>query len=386
MHDLLVSNAKIYRDGTSFPGEIIIDAGKISVVSNGSVGIQAREVIDAGGYNVIPGLIDIHTHGSAGIDINSASAEDLCRVSEFFAENGCTSWIASILSDTEEKIFECLDNVRKAMNKECRGAGLLGAHLEGPFLNRDFKGAMPEHLLRKGDSLMLERIIDQAGDIVRYITVAPEVEGVMDLIEYAVSKGIVVAAGHSGAGYDLSNESIRKGVTACTHTFNGMRLFHQHEPAIMGAVLESDYVYCEFICDYLHLHPGAVKFLIKTKGTERVVAVTDSISAAGLPDGEYMLGVNEVIVANGDARLKHGNSRAGSTLRINVSLKNVIDITGLSLEEAIRMYTRNQAEMFGIYDRLGSVDEGKNADLVIMNDGFEVLRTIVAGKTVYERK
>lgn len=385
MHDVQIRNASIYSDDRFFAGDILIDGGKITAIIEGLRDIEADEVIDATGYIVIPGLIDIHTHGSAGIDVNSASADELDKVSEFNAGNGCTSWIASVLSDTEEKIAECLRNIRITMMSTGSGARLLGAHLEGPFLNKDFKGAMPEHLLRKGNTEMLKRLLEGFGDIVRYITVAPEVDGVMELVSYASSKSIVVAAGHSGASYDEAVESIRRGVTACTHTFNGMKLFHQHEPSLMGAVLESDDVYCEFICDYLHLHPGSVRFLIKVKGTSRAVAVTDSISAAGLPDGEYMLGVNEVVVTNGDARLKHGNSRAGSTLKMNISLKNTVDITGLPLEKVIRMYTRNQAEMFGIYDCYGSIDEGKFADIVIMNNDYQVLRTIVGGKTVYNR-
>ena len=182
---------------------------------------------------------------------------------------------------------------------------------------------MPEHLLRKGEPALLRSYQEQAEGCIRYLTASPEVEGVLDLIPAARELGIVTAIGHSGADYETAMAAIATGAAAATHTFNAMQLLHQHRPAILGAVLESD-VYCEAICDGRHLHPGIVRLLLKTKGLNRIVAITDSIMAAGLPDGNYHLGVNEVVVEEGDAKLASDGTRAGSTLTQNTALKNLL--------------------------------------------------------------
>ncbi|MDD7218826.1 MAG: amidohydrolase family protein, partial [Clostridia bacterium] len=186
---------------------------------------------------------------------------------------------------------------------------------------------------------------------------------------------------HSGADYDTSWHCINEGAVSATHTFNAMKLLHQHYPAIMGAVLESD-IYCEAICDGRHLHPGTVRFLLKMKGMDKVIAITDSIMAAGLPDGEYMLGVNEVVVKDGDAKLKYGGSRAGSTLTTGQALKNIISFTGKSLEEVLPLLTANPARMLGVYDRIGSLDPGKDADIVILDKTYSVVDTFVKGRKI----
>ena len=189
-----------------------------------------------------------------------------------------------------------------------------------------------------------------------------------------------MAIGHSGADYDTANEAIKAGARGSTHTGNAMKLLHQHFPAVWGAVLESDDVFCEIICDGLHLHPGTVRLIIKTKGLDRVVAVTDSIMAAGLPDGNYKLGVNDVVVEHGDARLASGGSRAGSTLTTGRALKNLLEYTGRPLEEILRLLTENPARLVGVYDRMGSIEVGKEANLVVLDNDYNVSKTFVHGR------
>lgn len=210
------------------------------------------------------------------------------------------------------------------------------------------------------------------------MTVSPEVDGVLDLIPALKKHGIVAAIGHSGADYATAMEALRRGARACTHTGNAMRLLHQHEPAVWGAALESD-IYCEVICDGRHLHPGTVRLIVKTKGVGKVVAVTDSIMAAGLPDGNYHLGVNEVVVEGGDAKLASTGVRAGSTLTQDDALRNLLSFTGLSLEEIIPMLTENPARLIGIYDSKGSIADGKDADLVMLDGENGVAGVIVGG-------
>ena len=231
------------------------------------------------------------------------------------------------------------------------------------------------------DLELLKEYQKAADGNIRYITVSPEVKGVPEAIKGMTDLGMKVAIGHSGADYDTSWKCINEGAVAATHTFNAMKLLHQHFPAIMGAVLESD-IYCEAICDGRHLHPGTVRFLLKMKGLDKVIAITDSIMAAGLPDGEYMLGVNPVIVKDGDAKLKYGDSRAGSTLTTGCALKNLIKFTGRSLEEILPLLTCNPAKMLDVYDRIGSLDTGKDADVVILDEEYSVIDTFVKGRKI----
>ncbi|MGN1163187.1 MAG: N-acetylglucosamine-6-phosphate deacetylase, partial [Candidatus Ornithospirochaeta sp.] len=212
---------------------------------------------------------------------------------------------------------------------------------------------------------------------------APERSGAMEFISFLRKKGVVVSMGHSSAEYETAVEAIERGVTSSTHTFNAMKLFHMHRPAISGAALESDEVYAEIISDGFHLHPASVRLILKTKGLGKVVAITDSIMAAGLPDGFYKLGVNDVVVSGGDAKLKNG-VRAGSTLTLDKALRNLMAFTGRGPEELWHLLSGNQADMLGQKDR-GEIVVGKRADLVVLDDKYEVIETIKNGKTVYRR-
>jgi N-acetylglucosamine-6-phosphate deacetylase len=225
---------------------------------------------------------------------------------------------------------------------------------------------MPEDLLQNGNIELIKKYQDRAQGGIHYITVSPEIEGVLDIIPELSKLGITVSMGHSGADYATAMCAIEKGVKAATHTGNAMRLLHQHEPAIFGAALESD-IYCEIICDGRHLHPGTVRLIVKTKGNKKVVAITDSIMATGLPDGYYHLGVNKIVVENGDAKLVSNGTRAGSTLTQNNALKNLLSFTGLPLEDILPMLTENPAKLIGIFDKTGSIAEGKNADIVVLD-------------------
>ena len=295
--------------------------------------------------------------------MNAADQQGFEKIGHFFATQGTTSWLSSILTDTKEQTLKTIKEAVKHQEAQKNGhencADLLGIHLEGPFLSPEYKGAMPEHLLISPDLDLLKEYQEAAGGNIRYITVSPEVKGVPESI-----KGMI----------DL-------GAVSATHTFNAMKLLHQHFPAIMGAVLESD-IYCEAICDGRHLHPGTVRFLLKMKGLDKVIAITDSIMAAGLPDGEYMLGVNPVIVKDGDAKLKYGDSRAGSTLTTGCALKNLIKFTGRPLEEILPLLTCNPAKMLDVYDRIGSLDTGKDADVVILDKEYSVVDTFVKGRKI----
>ena len=376
-----IVNGKVYLDGVFQEKTIGIESGYIHVLPLGQRPEDGAKVYDAAGKKVVPGFIDVHSHGAVGVDVNAATAEELEKIGHFMAIQGTTSWLCSVLTDTKEQTLWCIDEFKKHKEMEGNGANLLGIHLEGPFLAKEFKGAMPEHLLRDADVELLKEYQDAAEGNIRYLTVSPEIDGIVDAIPLIKELGIVVAIGHSGADYDTSMKAIENGAASCTHIFNAMKLLHQHFPAIMGAALESD-IYCEAICDGRHLHPGVVRLLIKTKGIDRVVAITDSIMAAGLPDGNYKLGVNDVVVVDGDAKLASNGVRAGSTLTTGQALKNIMAFTGRPLEEVLKLLTENPAKLIGVFDKKGSIAEGKDADLVVLDEENNVTDTFVMGKQI----
>ena len=380
MDRLLIRGGAVYRERRFETADVLCEDGKIAAIGE-NLEAQGAQVIDAAGKKVVPGFIDAHTHGAAGVDVNAADEEGLRKIAAFFATQGTTAFNASILTDTEETTRRCLRAVQTVMGDRGRGAQLLGAHLEGPFLAKEYKGAMPEHLLRTGDAALLRRWQAEFPGVIAYITVSPEVPGVIEMIAQ-IADDIPVAIGHSGADYATAMRAIESGARCITHTFNAMRLFHQHEPAIMGAALESD-CYCEAICDGRHLHPGTVRMLLKCKGDERVMAVTDSIMAAGLPDGAYKLGVNDVVVVDGDAKLADTGVRAGSTLTTGQALRNLVRFTGRPAEDMLPLLTQNPARALRIDERKGTLEIGKDADIVLLDDALRVCATIAGGAVVY---
>lgn len=380
MSKYYITNGLVYIDHAFKKKTVGIQDGKIELLPAEEKLPETADIIDAAGKKVVPGFIDIHSHGAAGVDVNAATAKDLETICRATAKCGTTSWLASVLTDTKEQTQWCIDEYNKHKKIEHKGANLLGIHLEGPFLCSLYKGAMPEHLLQMPNLPLLQEYQSRAEGDIKYITISPEVEGIIEDIPKMIELGMTVAIGHSGADYDTSWKAIHNGATASTHTFNAMKLMHQHFPAIMGAVLESD-IYCEAICDGRHLHPGVVRLLIKTKGLDRVIAITDSIMAAGLPDGRYKLGVNNVIVKDGDAKLEDG-TRAGSTLTQNVALKNLLEFTGRPLEEVLPLLTENPARLIGMYDKKGSIADGKDADIVILDERNDIYEVFVQGESI----
>lgn len=382
MDKIYIKNGTVLHENIFKQANVIINDGKIEKILDSSDDpskSESMDVYDAKGNYVVPGFIDVHTHGAINIDVNAATADELEKLGEFFATQGTTSWQCSILTDTKEQTLWSIDQVNKYFDKERNGAALIGIHLEGPFLSSEYKGSMPEHLLSQGDVELIKEYQEIANGKVRYITVAPEVKGVLESIEEIRDLGIVVSLGHSGASYDTSMEAIKYGASSITHTFNAMKLSHQHFPAIAGAALESE-VYTELICDGLHVHPAMVRLLLKTKGYDKVVAITDSIMATGLPDGRYKLGVNDIVVTNGDAKLASADVRAGSTLTSVQSVKNLVDYTSAPLENILKLWTENPAKMLGIDDTKGSIEKAKDADIVILSEDYSVVDTFVKGR------
>ena len=364
-----LKNSSVLLDGAFVPADLAVEDGKITAITQGHYNEKGLPELDGTGLRAVPGFLDVHTHGAAGVDVNAADAEGLRTIGRFFASQGVTGWLCSILTDTVEQTLWCLEQARQVIEGgPYDGAALLGVHLEGPCLSTEYKGAMPEHLLmHTADPDLFARYQKASGGHIRYVTLSPEIPGVAEMIPRLTAMGIVCAMGHSGAGYDQAMACVKAGVRSCTHLGNAMRLFHQHNPAIFGVALESD-VYVEAICDGRHLHPGTVRLYLKAKGYDRVLAITDSIMAAGLPDGNYKLGVNDVIVEDGDAKLPNG----------------VRAFTGQNTETVVPLMTANPARLMG-WTGKGEIALGKDADLALLDQDAQVVRTIVGGRTVYTR-
>lgn len=378
----LFYNGRVYRDHRFETLCVLSENGVITEIGEW-ISAPEAERIDLKGRRLVPGFLDIHTHGAAGVDVNSADPDGYEKISRFMASQGTTGWLGSVLTDTKEQTLACIEAYKQWNGMEHKGAAMMGIHLEGPFLSPEYKGAMPEHLLQSKNIPLIEEYQKAAQGEIRYITVSPEVDGMVEDIPKLKALGIQVAIGHSGADYDTARAAVANGAMASTHTGNAMKLLHQHFPAIWGAVLEDDRVYCEVICDGRHLHPGTVRLILKTKGLERVVAVTDSIMAAGLPDGEYRLGVNEVVVIDGDAKLKENGTRAGSTLTSGKALKNLIAFTGRPAEELIPLLTENPAKLLGMDGQRGFIRQGLFADFVVLDENDGVEETYVQGRRVF---
>lgn len=382
---MIIRNANAYIDGYFQPANIIVQNGRILEIldpDDDPFLMSDDQVIDCHHMRLIPGFIDIHTHGAVGVDVNSADQEGLDKISRFFASKGVTSWNASIVTDRQENTLRCLREIAQKKKSGTDGARLLGAHLEGPFISEEYCGSMPKNLLLNGDEGLLEQYIKASDHSITYITVAPEVPGVMELIQKYGEK-IPFSLGHSCATFETSINALDSGAVSMTHLFNAMRLFHQHEPGIMGAALESDCL-CELICDGRHLAPSTVRMVVKCKSYDFLVAITDSIMATGFPDGRYQLGVNDIVVEEGDAKLASNGVRAGSTLTLDKALKNIASFTDDPIEKILPMFSTNPAKVLRMEDEIGKLEKGYLGDCVLIDPMQEVLWTMVGGRIVYQ--
>lgn len=342
--------------------------------------LLADRVINAAGMWITPGLIDIHTHGADGHDTMDATKEAIEGFSTFLAQHGVTSFLPTTITATKHDIQAAIDNVTQAA-ADVTGAKIMGIHLEGPYLNTAHKGAQPEALIRKADPDEYKAWVDH--DLVKLMTVAPEMDGVLDLIEAGQRNGLEFAVGHSGATYEVMQEAANRGLRQATHTFNGMLGLHHRRPGTVGSVLVDDRIYAQVIADGVHLHPAIIQLIVKAKGIHKTILISDSIRAAGLADGEYDLGGQRVRVEQSIARISSG-SLAGSTLTLDAAIRNIMDFTSLSFMEVLPMATSVPAEAMGWKDQVGVLRAGARADVVCFDADIVPRFVFVAGELIYD--
>jgi len=366
-------------------GVVVFEDGKITAVGHKNrVKVPKNaKVIDASGKIVAPGFVDIHVHGGKGRDIMDASYEAVKEIAKFLASYGTTSFVPTTISAPHFDLLRAVKAVKTAMEKGTHGAEVLGAHLEGPYINSEKRGAHSANYVRFPSINEFKEIWEASNHAVKIVTLAPELEESNILIQKLRELGIVASIGHSNATYTQVVDAIRHGVRHATHMFNRMSGFDHREPGVVGAVLVNDELTAELICDSIHVHPAAMRLLVRIKGSERVVLVTDAIRAAGMPDGEYALGKQRIIVKDGVSRLESGDF-AGSTLTMNWAVRNMMKLVGTPLQTAVKMATINPAMVINVDKYKGSLELGKDADIVVIDDEINVYATIVKGNIVYK--
>jgi len=366
-------------------GVVVFEDGKITAVGqkNRVKVPRSAKVIDASGKIVAPGFVEIHVHGGKGRDIMDASYEAVKEIAKFLVSHGTTSFVPTTISAPRSDLLRAVRAVKTAMEKGTDGAEVLGAHLEGPYINPEKRGAHDANYVRLPSLDEFEEIWAASNRAVKIVTLAPELEGSKMLIQKLRKIGTVASIGHSNATYTQTVDAIKHGARHATHMFNRMSGFDPREPGVVGAVLVHDELTAELICDGIHVHPAAMSLLTRVKGPERVVLVTDAIRAAGMPDGEYMLGEQSIIVKDGVSMLESGDF-AGSTLTMDGAVRNMMRLVGMPLQTAVKMATINPAAVVNVDENKGSLELGKDADIVIIDDEINVHLTIVKGNIMYK--
>lgn len=369
-----------------YDGEVLIENGKIVGVGKDEElsGASADDVIYGKGQYLAPGFIDIHNHGNSGYDVMDSTEEALDRMAEFHLRNGVTSFLGTVITSSYENMIKASKNIVQYENKEDKSQ-LLGIHLEGPFFSIDKKGAQPAEYIKTPNMEDMKEIVQISNGNLKMVSLAPEKQGALEIISFLASEGITVAMGHSNGTFDETKGAINHGATVATHLYNGMRSFSHREPGIVGAALTDDRVFCELIYDRVHLHDAAVKMALKMKGTDKIILVSDAMRAAGLEDGDYELGGQKVIVKDGAARLESG-SLAGSTLNLRDAVFNMVHYLNIPIHHAIRMASLTPAKAIGVDRNKGSIEVGKDADLILLDGNINIAASIVGGNPIWLKR
>jgi N-acetylglucosamine-6-phosphate deacetylase len=364
---------------------VLVEDGLIASIHSRDNGVipEARDgqVFDFPGATLAPAFLDIHIHGGAGHDVMEATPEALTTMGRFLARHGTGSYLATTVTAAMDATLRSLGGLAKLIARAPDSSEPvtwpIGIHLEGPFLSHLKRGVHPPALLRAPDIAVFDRLFEAAEGHVRLLTLAPDLPGAAELAAHATKLGVRVSVGHSNATAAETRSVLAAGAVSATHTFNAMRALDHREPGILGVVLTTDSLFAELICDGIHNTPEMVKIWWRCKGLERAILITDAMSAAGMPDGDYQLGGLTVQVANGMATL--GDVLAGSVLTLDKALTNFMEFTGASMEQGLRLLTANPAAMTGFGGTAGSLVVGGAANLVAVDSMGRLMASFVNG-------
>lgn len=378
---MLIKNCNIIYLDKIEKGSVLVENGKIKEINHSNV--NDTEVIDAEGLYLSPGFIDVHIHGAGGCDTMDGTVESINTIAKTIVQHGTTSFTPTTMTVAAEDIRKSMEVIKKLKEEGTEGANVLGAHLEGPFISPKAIGAQNPNFLLAPSVENYNKIVGDYGDAVVSITMAPEVEGAKELIKYLSDNGVTVSMGHTKATYDEAIEGIKCGACHSTHLYNAMTPFTHREPGVVGATFDTD-ITTETISDGIHISYPALRTAYKQKGTDKVLLVSDAMEACGMPDGQYSLGGQDVIVKNGAARLLDG-TLAGSVLTLDKAVKNIYNNSNYPLNEVVRMATYNGAKHCHVEDHKGLIKEGYDADLILFNEDIEIQKVFVNGKEVYNK-
>ena len=332
---------------------------------------------------LVPGFIDIHIHGGASHDVMETDSSALVAIERHMARHGVTSYLPTTVTAPQDRIVRALEFLGKkisCLDYSDGGARPLGIHLEGPFISHAKRGVHPpEHLVQPSPQ-MFEKYWQASGGTLRMMTIAPELPGAIDTIQYAKKAGVQSSIGHSNAIYSEARQAIDAGADHATHTFNAMRPLDHREPGILGAVLTDDRITADIIADGIHTEPSVVKLFLNAKGPDRAILITDAISATGMTEGKYKLGPFEVDVKDG--RCEYQGKLAGSVLTLDRAVRNVMTFADWKLQQAARLASLNPARVLGIADQKGTIRVGNQADVVTLTPKSEVMQTFIAGNKI----
>ena len=375
-------NASVYAEGKGIIRTSVYFDDKIRQIGGYVAGAEEIELPE--NAVVLPGFIDEHIHGAGGSDAMDGNTKDLAIIAETVAKEGTTSFLATTMTQSKENILKAMRAVkeyREAAGEQ--GARIAGVHLEGPFIAAAHKGAQPLEYVAAPDAKTFDEYNAACGNAIKIITLAPETDGALDFIRHIVAQGTVVSIGHTGAKYAEVKAAMEAGATNVTHTYNAQSPLHHREIGVVGSALLLEDLYCELICDTIHVSVPAMQLLVKNKRADKLALITDAMRAKGLADGVSELGGQTVYVKGGEARLADG-TLAGSVLRMNRALQNMVEKVGVPLTQAVDYCTINPARTLKMENAAGSIAEGKRADFAVLNDKFDVLYTVRDGKIIYK--
>ncbi|MEG0166018.1 N-acetylglucosamine-6-phosphate deacetylase [Anaerorhabdus sp.] len=379
---MIIQSKRVWVLGQFLAAQIVMEDGKIqSILNYGEKSVDK----DYGDRRIVPGFLDVHTHGAYGFDTNDAKEEGLRNWMKHIPEEGVTGILPTTITQSEEVLTAALKNVAKVVEEGYEGAEILGVHFEGPYLDMVYKGAQPEQHIRKPDVEQFKRYQAASNNMIKIITLATEQDKDFALTKHCVKTGVAVSIGHSAATYEEASMAVANGATSMTHIFNGMTPFHHRKPGLVGAAMRFRDVFGEVICDGNHSTPEALNDLFMSKGRDYTVMITDALMVKGLPVGTKVLfGGNEIeLYPDGSAHLTDTKSLAGSTLNVNMGLKVLVEKAMIPWDYAINSCTINPARLIGVDDRKGKLVAGYDADVVVLNDDYTVEMTYLKGKQAF---
>lgn len=384
MEPLLLEGGTVCTPGGPMaPGWVLVEGGLVRDVGAGPAPRTDARRLDLAGATITPGLIDLHLHGALGRDAMDATVESLAEMACFCARHGVTGYLPTLMAAPTVAIVAALRAAERAMAADTGGARVLGAHLESPYLAPEKVGAQDARHVRSPSPEEVGALLSSPA--LRVLTIAPEMPGAEDVILRAREAGVVVSAGHTVADVDAMARAVALGVRNVTHLYNGMGGFHHRAPGTVGAALTMDELTCELVADNIHVHPAALKLAVRAKGIERIALVSDAMRGTGMPDGDYDLGSQRVLVRGGVARLADG-TLAGSTLTLDRAVRHVAEAAGLGGCEAVRMASETPARVLGLEGRRGTIAPGMDADLAVWDAGWRAVLTLVGGRVVHDAR